>query len=177
MRHALIDDNVLLLQQGIELLGRLDVGQYTAVDPGTKSGLGGHFRHILDHYGCFLAGAERGVVDYEGRSRDPRVETILAEAVAKAGEIIAALEAWEGRNLTEPARVRLDGFTAEGENEWSLSSLERELQFLVSHTVHHYALIGYILKARGMKLDEDFGVAPSTLRYRRRLAACAPVAG
>lgn len=177
MRHGLIGDNVLLLQHGIELLGRLDDGEYTAVDPGTKSGLGGHFRHILDHYGCFLSGAPRGAIDYEGRTRDPRVETIRAEAVRKAGEIIAGLETWEGRNLTVPARVRLDGFTAEGEDAWSLSSLERELQFLVSHTVHHFALIGYILKLRGMKLDEDFGVAPSTLRYRQRLAALTPAAG
>lgn len=177
MRHGLIGDNVLLLQHGIELLGRLGDEEYTAVDAGTKSGLGGHFRHILDHYSCFLAGAEPCAVDYEGRTRDPRIETIRAEAVRKTEEIIAALETWEGRDLSAATRVRLDGFTAEGKDAWSLSSLERELQFLVSHTVHHFALIGYILKLRGMKLDEDFGVAPSTLRYRQRLAAVTSAAG
>ncbi|MEP0552783.1 MAG: hypothetical protein ABJE29_00430, partial [Balneola sp.] len=53
----------------------------------------------------------------------------------------------------------------EGESPWSVSSIRRELQFLVSHTVHHYALIGLILKTMDVEVPEDFGVAPSTLKH------------
>jgi hypothetical protein len=45
------------------------------------------------------------------------------------------------------------------------SSISRELQVLSSHTVHHFALIAMTLRMRGVELDSDFGMAPSTLRY------------
>jgi hypothetical protein len=41
----------------------------------------------------------------------------------------------------------------------------RELQYLLSHTIHHYAIIGSILRAQGVEPGPDFGVAPSTLRH------------
>ena len=44
----------------------------------------------------------------------------------------------------------------------------RELQFLVSHTIHHYALIGVLLAAEGFDVSlefPEFGVAPSTLTH------------
>ena len=57
---------------------------------------------------------------------------------------------------------------------WSTSSVERELQFLSSHTVHHYALIAVILRLNGVQPEEGFGVAPSTQRYWKESRACAP---
>jgi hypothetical protein len=41
----------------------------------------------------------------------------------------------------------------------------RELQFLQSHTVHHYAVIHLMLLQQGIRPDPEFGVAPSTLRH------------
>jgi uncharacterized damage-inducible protein DinB len=46
----------------------------------------------------------------------------------------------------------------------------RELQFLASHTLHHYALIAALLRLQGVEPGEEFGVAPGTLEHRRRLA-------
>jgi hypothetical protein len=45
------------------------------------------------------------------------------------------------------------------------SSISRELQFLSSHAVHHFALIAMTLRAEGVPMDPDFGMAPSTLRH------------
>jgi hypothetical protein len=45
------------------------------------------------------------------------------------------------------------------------SSLSRELQVLSSHTIHHFALIAVTLRAHGVQMDADFGMAPSTLRH------------
>ena len=44
------------------------------------------------------------------------------------------------------------------------STLSRELQFLVSHTVHHDALIAAAARALGVATEPDFGIAPSTLK-------------
>jgi hypothetical protein len=46
-----------------------------------------------------------------------------------------------------------------------ISSTGRELQTLSSHTIHHFALIAMTLRVLGHKVDRDFGMAPSTLRY------------
>ena len=56
---------------------------------------------------------------------------------------------------------------------WSQSSAPRELQFLISHTVHHFALIKVALRDGPRSVGDDFGVAPSTLSYRSG-RACAP---
>jgi hypothetical protein len=47
----------------------------------------------------------------------------------------------------------------------------RELQFLLSHTVHHYALMALILRLQGFNPAAEFGVAPSTLQHWERAAA------
>ncbi len=59
----------------------------------------------------------------------------------------------------------------------SSSSLRRELHFLLSHTVHHYALIAMILARHGVEVEPDFGVAPSTLRHWARQEQSAKPAG
>ena len=55
----------------------------------------------------------------------------------------------------------------DGVPDWRPSSVGRELQFLVSHTVHHYALIRLLLEDHGIYAGEEFGVAPSTLAHQR----------
>lgn len=65
--------------------------------------------------------------------------------------------------------VRSEGvYGEESQRGWVLSTLERELQFLASHTVHHYALIALTLRAQGVTVGTDFGMAPSTLRHSER---------
>jgi hypothetical protein len=51
---------------------------------------------------------------------------------------------------------------------WHRSSLGRELEFVLSHTVHHHALIAEKLAANGDNAVRDFGVAPSTLEFWNR---------
>ncbi|MBM4187475.1 MAG: hypothetical protein FJ206_09205 [Gemmatimonadetes bacterium] len=56
-----------------------------------------------------------------------------------------------------------------GTESWSRSTLGRELQFLVSHSVHHFALIKLLLANDGPVLPREFGVAPSTLSHQGAL--------
>ena len=50
-------------------------------------------------------------------------------------------------------------------DQYTQSTVERELQFLRFHTVHHFAIIAMILKIQGIETPKDFGFAPSTLAY------------
>jgi hypothetical protein len=90
--------------------------------------------------------------------------------------IIARLEALAAQQLDSPILVKMND--GEEKDNWNQSTMGRELQFLMSHTVHHYALVAIILKIQGCNCAEEFGVAPSTLRYQRSQAAtCVPSPG
>ena len=50
------------------------------------------------------------------------------------------------------------------------TTVGRELAFLLSHTVHHNALIAVLVKTLGVTVPEDFGYAPSTLAHLEKVA-------
>jgi uncharacterized damage-inducible protein DinB len=45
------------------------------------------------------------------------------------------------------------------------TSLGRELAFVLSHTIHHNALISVMAMLMGVSVPERFGYAPSTIAY------------
>jgi uncharacterized damage-inducible protein DinB len=167
----IIRDNILFLRQGIDLLEQLNDDMYVkAAAPYAASGVGKHIRHNLDHYEMFLAGLSTGAIDYDGRQRDAQIETDRRYAIRKMLSIISRLEALEAKSLNRSISVKMnDGEETHEASSRSQSTVWRELQFLVSHTVHHYALIAMILKLHGFDCDKDFGVAPSTLKYQQGL--------
>jgi hypothetical protein len=133
------------------------------------SPVGGHLRHCLEFYTCLLDGLQTGRVDYDARRRDPRIEVDRTHAVETARAIAARLAAALAEAEDQPLEVAMDrGAGEQGGAAWSRSSVRRELQFLRSHTVHHYALMSAVLQLLGVEVPRDFGVAPSTLEHRRR---------
>ena len=161
----LIEDNLSCLDQGIHLLEQLPGELFTRRCPTCfNSTIGGHTRHNTDHYEQFLAGYDEGEIDYDARSRDPRVETEVDCAIELLRSLRASLSSVPEIALDRAVRVRMDGG---GASAWTESSVRRELQFLISHTIHHYALMGAIAQGFGdFALPADFGVAPSTLKHR-----------
>jgi hypothetical protein len=159
-----------ILCQGVNLLGEIDDCLYTKsekvafVDGGA---VGGHFRHCLEFVNCFLAGVENGKIDYDRRERNHKIETMREYAMAEFMRTVKVLENFSpevGRNslLVKPEDV------SGKEDFWCASSIERELEFLQSHTIHHYALVAFKLRAFGFPVAAEFGVAPSTLRFWNR---------
>ncbi|MDP0500605.1 MAG: hypothetical protein Q7P63_10945 [Verrucomicrobiota bacterium JB022] len=162
---ALTSDNIACLEQGRVLLRALPAGMYA--QPCAQcfnSTMGGHLRHNTDHYECFLKGYRTGEIDYDARSRDTLIETDAEYAEGVLGRLAEGLAEVDEAMLDEPVRVKMDGGCSE---EWSHSSIRRELQFLLSHTIHHYALIVAIGQSFGFRdFPAKFGVAPSTLKHR-----------
>ena len=173
--QRLTEGNVAFLRQGADLIDRLTDEQYTnAPESFSRGGVGAHFRHIIDHYDSFLAGLDRGRIDYDARHRDPRVESDRAFALSKLEAICQRTVGLDPRLATAPIEATLlCGEPAGSISTWSATSVTRELQFLASHTVHHYAVIAAMLRPQGVEPGDDFGVAPSTLEYERGNAACA----
>jgi uncharacterized damage-inducible protein DinB len=162
--QVLLRENMEVLRQGLVLLDRLDDEQFCNGVPALKlAGPGSHFRHVIDFYRRLFEGlAETDAprtIDYDRRERDPRIETersVCRAAIDALRARLATLERIDG-----PVSVRCDQLPS------AHSTIGRELQGLVSHTVHHYALIAIAARAHGVDPGDEFGVAPSTLAYWR----------
>ena len=168
---VLVEDNIAFLEQARDVVSRLAGAHYaTTGHPVFGSGVGAHLRHVLDHYSNLLAGLPTAAIDYDARAREAAIETERPAALRRLDELIAGLRELIGRQDV-PLKVKMDcGDQSDPAGWWTESSLRRELQFLISHTVHHYALIRIILKIQGIDVSPQFGVAPSTLRHHARLS-------
>lgn len=173
-RLEALEGNLIVLGQAVELLAAIDDTTYATGGAATGgSPVGVHFRHVFDHYHAFLAGLPSDAIDYDARQRQVPLETDRLLALATARGLITDLGRLPPELGARPVRVTLRSVAGHEETpDWSASSVKRELQFLVSHTVHHYALIKELLRRDGVAAAEEFGIAPSTLAARHP-ASCA----
>ena len=161
---SLIRDNCDFLQQGVDLLERHTAESYARADAATfGSSIGSHMRHVLDHYTSLVEGLDTGIVDYDDRKRGTKVETDLATCVETAKALLSKLEELD-LSLSRSIEVIVSANTRDT-NARSVSTVGRELHFLASHTVHHYALIAIASRMQCIRPEDTFGVAPSTLKY------------
>jgi hypothetical protein len=168
--NELIEANVLLLNQAAALLTDLPAQTYVKTSPlFLNAAIGGHMRHCLEHYHSLLRDLPEGAVDYDRRARDLVLETDVDMARARLQTICEGLAALHAVPASTALRVRMDHGGPEAESCWQASTLGRELQFLISHTVHHFALIAGLCHCHGQEVAKDFGYAPSTLRHRQQL--------
>ena len=167
--HSLVGDNITLLRQGIELIDRLNDEFYSRPQPALGLGsVGGHFRHCLDFYASLLAGLASGTINYDARERDVTLESRRAAAIERVQTTIAALEGLASVDHHRELNVTLENSVGAGGLTWSRSTVARELQSLVSHTTHHYALIAVAMRLERIDPGQQFGVGSSTLRYWSR---------
>ncbi len=153
-----------VLNQLSQLLSLLTEEEYT-----TKSTLlngstiGGHTRHIIELYQCLLNGYTTGKVNYEKRKRDLAIETNNKIAIELLTGIINAIN-------KENKHLQLEGsFTTSTNEEMDVSTnYYREVIYNLEHTIHHMALIRVGINELGnIDLPIDFGVAPSTIKYKQ----------
>ena len=125
------------------------------------STIGQHIRHVLEFYICLAAGSDQGVVNYDERKRDHKIET----EPFFAGQIIRELKSWF-RTVGKDHEITLN--VAYDDDYFIPSSLYRELSYCLEHSIHHQALIriGLTVIGRQDLVDPNFGVSPATIRNR-----------
>jgi len=168
-QETLLAANLTWLQQAVDVLHSIpDDATYARPPRGLEPHrAGGHLRHILEFYECFLNGVESGHIDYDARARDETVERSRAAAAAHAQSIMWRLRTVPALRGDAVIWVRMEDSATSGlQDPFLTSSIGRELQALSSHTIHHFALLAMTLRAAGIAVDADFGMAPSTLRRR-----------
>jgi hypothetical protein len=171
-RHVLIETNIRWLCQALALLERIDDAVF-ATSVGTEPHrTGAHLRHIVEFYRAFLEGFGSFHIDYDARRRDPEIERSREAASAAIRAIIHELTSSPDLRFDATIWVRMEDAPAIAVAEpYMESSIDRELQVLSSHTIHHFALIAMTLRLHGVEMPPDFGMAPSTLRYQSGRAA------
>jgi hypothetical protein len=128
--------------------------------------IGQHVRHIIELFQCLEKGYEAGVVNYEKRKRDTQIETDkemanrllldIHRGLTKENKVLT-LEACYDDHINEAINIE--------------TNYHREIAYNLEHTIHHMALIRVgITEIANIELPDDFGVASSTIKYRKQCA-------
>ena len=159
---------VRLLDELCRVVGGLSDAQYVRKPVGVMpSSVGGHVRHWLDHVGALLASIDTGRLSYDHRERGTSVETERWAALAAIAQMAVRLRDLPASVLDRPLDVEIL-LSADGEPQTFGSTVGRELAYVVSHSVHHNAIIGAMVQTLGGRVPPRFGYAPSTIAHSSR---------
>jgi hypothetical protein len=150
----------------------LTVEDYCAAVPELAGAtIGQHVRHCIDHYATLAGGIATSRFDYDDRARSSEIECDRDRALGRVRELLEELRpVLLHVDLAVAVHVRMAS-ACKGDVAWQKSSLGRELQFVVSHTVHHAAMVANSCRVRGLPISAEHGVAPSTSRHRAVMSA------
>lgn len=128
--------------------------------------IGQHVRHVIELFQCLEKGYSEGLVNYEKRKRDYRIETDRTVAIGLLKDIYRMLDR-PNKNIT----LEAEDYTDNAEIVAIPSNYYRELAYNLEHAIHHMALIRVgINEVSNITLPEEFGVAYSTIKYRQTCA-------
>ena len=151
---------VSIMQELIGLLRDLKSSDYTLQLPVLSNAtIGQHVRHSIEMYQCLLSGYHFGEVEYEKRKRDLVIEESCEYAIDCLQTILD-----QHQHADKTMQLLCEGETYH-------SSFNRELLYCNEHAIHHMALLKVGLKEFGdYVVNENFGVAPSTIKNRQQCA-------
>jgi len=157
----MIKDCITNLEEHQELLLKLSDKQYQYQSKLLSgASIGQHLRHVVEFYDCLLNGLSQQKINYEKRTRSLELENNRKTAINKISSIKEQLLSLE---LNSRLYLEIEDLIID-------TSVQRELYYNLEHSIHHQALIKVGLKEQNISnmVNADFGVAPSTLKYRKQ---------
>jgi hypothetical protein len=125
--------------------------------------IGEHTRHIIEMFQCLYNQYESNEVNYDLRERNYQIQTDIIFAQSAINAIVSQLEM---PNKTLYLHQNIDG-----ENLIIETNYNRELLYNLEHCIHHQALIKVaLIQNSNLIVDQNFGVARSTIEYRKQCA-------
>jgi hypothetical protein len=161
--ERLLGFNQQVLDQALAVVGGHAVPGAQHSAPPFAGPVGAHLRHLVEHYEALVIGLTRGVVDYDGRPRDRQLETNPTLARDRLLGLRQVLGRWAPDMLDRPVQVLGQGGITGDFDFCVTSSVGRELAFLASHAMHHFALLAEHLQRHGVPVPAHFGKAPGTV--------------
>jgi hypothetical protein len=149
------------------LLNELNAEDYTK--PGKilfGATIGQHVRHIIELFQCLDEGYNTGVVNYEKRKRDYRIETDKNLAASLLKEILEKID-----RPDKPILLEAEDYCQTVTPLVVHSNYYREIVYNLEHTIHHMALIRVgVSDVSTIALPHDFGMAYATIKHRQQCA-------
>jgi hypothetical protein len=158
-----------VLDQLTSEIKTLNPSQYVYTPHKNCSPISAHMRHVIEFYQALFTFLEcNSPIDlcYDDRARDPNIEAqkeIGLKALSTVKLQLQNLECMDNsvtlKSVICPDLPYLKTQT----------TIQRELFYLLDHTIHHMALIKERAEAQNISLDKDFGRAQSTKAYEQGL--------
>lgn len=143
------------------LVDGLPADRYRAAPSRASGSVGEHVRHCVDHARALLHAIADGRLSYDSRLRGTRVETDPQVAANAIDAVCADLEQFEGQDGDR--LLRLDTQLHDAMPAVAvMTTLGREIAFVVQHTIHHCAIVAVLLDGLSEPVPSRFGYAPST---------------
>ncbi|MGB0522601.1 MAG: hypothetical protein ACPGJS_06560 [Flammeovirgaceae bacterium] len=156
-----------LLEQLKDLIHQLDQEQYTVpLAVLSQSTIGQHYRHCLEFFDCMLQGLDTGVIAYDKRQREERLNVDMEYVLERIDAIIYHISTAEDQPIELEASYPCSEVTGVRIN----TSLLRELHYNIEHLVHHMAIIKIGVKEnfKHVALNPSFGISESTIAYHQQ---------
>jgi hypothetical protein len=152
------------LNELVDLLNQLSEKEYSkSCFELSGASIGEHTRHIVEMFQCLNKNYDLGIVNYDKRERNVLIQTNTDFAVQM---ILDVKNSIQKENKKLELQQMIDGTAIKIE-----SNYYRELLYNLEHCIHHQALIKVaILKFENIAVHENFGVARSTVEYRKQCA-------
>ena len=148
------------LQELAAVIAQLSEADFTTALPLLdQATLGKHVRHTLEFHQCFLTREQSFC--YDDRMRNPLLEQAPEEALKHIDWLMDRLRFVQlDRIISMEVRYGTARFEV-------TTSVQRELAFLIEHTVHHNAILRMALCASfpHIRFEPEFGYADSTIRF------------
>jgi len=158
-----------IIEQAQQYLKSVQKADYIEiVAPNFMSSAGAHMRHIIDHYFAIIVGIENNLINYDIRSRGSKIETSPDEAIKKMNEISSWIKQLSDEQLYKTITLSTEISITNKKTQTMQTSIARELVFVGSHAVHHFAMITQISTAQKKPLPLSFGLAPATATFLRQ---------
>jgi hypothetical protein len=150
------------LEELIGLLNQLSEEEYSkSCFELSGASIGEHTRHIVEMFQCLNRNYDLGIVNYDKRERNVLIQTNANFAIQMILDIKNSITK-DNKNLV--LQQMIDDVAIKIQ-----SNYQRELLYNLEHCIHHQALIKVaILKFENVTVDENFGVARSTIEYRKQ---------
>ena len=147
-----------------DVLHQLNNETFTKPIPSLSNAtIGEHTRHIIELYQAVLTAHDTGTLNYDARPRNKTIQENKIIAITTIDEIVNTIEKEDKKLIMEHSVSNL--ITRIETNYF------REILYNLEHCIHHQALIKVgLLSFKDVLITETFGVAPSTLEFRK---ACA----
>lgn len=150
------------LNENIELLRQLSNEEFCKKNPElSHATIGEHMRHIIELFDCLLVNYNQGIINYDKRDRDIKIQSDVYFAITIIKKHLSTID-----KPNKELSLQHNCFNVE---ELLPTNYFRELLYNLEHSIHHQALIKVALyNFPHIKISNSFGVAPSTLEYRKK---------